>query len=33
MSPMSVLEKDIGDSYFKKHRAECLKQVQVTIIT
>ena len=29
---MNVLEQDTGDSYWKNRRAECLKQVQVTII-
>ena len=33
MSPINVLEEDIGDSAWKDERAECLKQVQVTIIT
>ena len=28
-----MLEEDIEDSYWKKKRAECLKQVQVTIIS
>ena len=29
---MKVLEQDIGHSGWKEERAECLKQVQVTII-
>ena len=29
---MEVLEQDIGHSGWKEERAECLKQVQVTII-
>ena len=28
-----MLEQDVKDSYWKKKRAECLKQVQVTIIS